>query len=122
MHGSIRGRREQRCSLLEKAERLRLERNQVCGEFEKMLNSCPGQGIVDTGCSKMMMGSDTFQQYLSLLSSKERAFIERMRERIASGLETTRLGCRSGLQSFRRTLEDKCVVRRWPPLQAMLRF
>ena len=42
-----------------------------------MLNSCLGKGIVDTGCAKMMMGSDTFQQYLSLLSSKERASFER---------------------------------------------
>ena len=77
----IRRRREQRCSLLEKAKRLRLERNQVCGEFETMLNSCPGKGIVGTGCAKMMMGSDTFQQYLSLLSSKERASIERVLEK-----------------------------------------
>ena len=84
-HGSmldrIRRRREQRCSLMEQATRLRLERNQVCGEFEKMLSSCLGKGVVDTLCAKMMMGSDTFQQYLSLLSSKERASIERVREK-----------------------------------------
>ena len=51
-HGSlfvrIRRRREQRCSLLEKARKLRRERNRVCGEFETMLSSCPGEGIVDT--------------------------------------------------------------------------
>ena len=45
-HGSrlerIRRRREQRCSLLDNAKKLRLER--------------------DTGCAKMMMGSDTLQQ------------------------------------------------------------
>ena len=29
----------------------------------------------------MMMGSDTFRQYLNLLSSKERAAIERVREK-----------------------------------------
>ena len=46
-----------------------------------MLSSCPGKGIVDTGCAKMMMGSDAFQQYLSLLSSKERASFERVREK-----------------------------------------
>ena len=46
-----------------------------------MLNSCPGKGVVDTCCAKMMLGSDTFQQYLSLLSSKERAFIERVSEK-----------------------------------------
>ena len=58
--------REQRCSLLEKARKLRLERIRVCGEFETMLNSCPGKGIVGTGCAKMMLGSDTFQQHLNL--------------------------------------------------------
>ena len=46
-----------------------------------MLNSCPGQGIVNTGCAKMMMGSDTFRLYVKLLSSKERASIERVREK-----------------------------------------
>ena len=81
----IRRRREQRCSLLEKARRLRVERNQVCGEFETMLNSCPGKGTVDTGCAKMM-GSDTFQQYLSFLSSKEHPLRER-EKRIVSGME-----------------------------------
>ena len=79
-HGSlfdrIRRRREQRCSLLDKAWKLRLERNRVCGKFETMLNSSPGERIVDTGCAKMIMGSDTFRQYLNLLSSKERASIE----------------------------------------------
>ena len=44
-----------------------------------MLNSCLGKGIVDTGCAKTMMGSDTFQQYLNLLSSKVQASIERVR-------------------------------------------
>ena len=83
-HGSlldrIRRHREQRCSLLEKARKLRLERNQIYGEFETMLNSCPGTGLVDTGCAKMMMESDTFRQYPNLLSSKERPSIERVRE------------------------------------------
>ena len=65
---------EQPCSKLEKARKLRLERNRVCGEFETMLNSCPGEGVVDTGCAKMMM-------YLNLLSSKERASIERVQEK-----------------------------------------
>ena len=84
-HGSlvdkIRKRRQHRCSLLEIARKLRLERNRVCGEFETMLNSCPGKGIVNTGCAKMMIGSDTFRRYLKLLSSKERASIERAREK-----------------------------------------
>ena len=82
MFDRIRRRREQRCALLEKARKLRLERNRVCGEYETMLNSCPGEGIVDTGCAKMMMGSDTFRQYLNILSSKERASIKREREKI----------------------------------------
>ena len=55
-HGSvfdrIGRRREQRCSLLEKARQLKLERNRICGEFKTMLNSCPGKGIVDTGCAQ----------------------------------------------------------------------
>ena len=84
-HGSlldrIRRRREQHWSLLEKAKKLRLERNRVCGESETMLNSCLGKGIVDNGCAKMMIGSDTFRQYLNLLSSKERTSIERVREK-----------------------------------------
>ena len=62
-HGSmlerIRRRREQRCSLLDKAKKLKLERSQVCGELDTMLNSFSGKGIVDTGCAKMMKGSDT---------------------------------------------------------------
>ena len=33
-----------------------MERNQVCGEIETMLNSCPGKGIVDTVCAKMNDG------------------------------------------------------------------
>ena len=84
-HGSlldrIRKHREQRCSLLEKARKLRMERNRVCGEFETMLDTCPGKGILDTGCAKMMMGSDTFRLYLNLLSPRERASIERAREK-----------------------------------------
>ena len=110
-HGSlldrIRRHREQRCSLLEKARKLRLERNRVCGESETMLNSCPGEGIVDTGCAKMMMGSAHP--------------LRECEKRTVSGLETTGLGFRCGLQSFRRTLEDTCAVRRWPLLLAMLR-
>ena len=46
-----------------------------------MLNSSPGKGIIDTGCAKMMMGSDTFKQYLDLLSSKESASVEKVREK-----------------------------------------
>ena len=46
-----------------------------------MLNSSPGKGIIDTGCAKMMMGSDTFKQYLHLLTSKERASVEEVREK-----------------------------------------
>ena len=85
-HGSlfdrIRRSREQSCSLLGKARKLRLERNRVCGEFETMLNSYPAKGIVGTGCAKMMMGnSDTFRQYLNLLKPKKRASIERAREK-----------------------------------------
>ena len=72
---------EQPCSKLEKARKLRLERNRFCGEFETMLNSCPGRRVVDTGRAKMMMGSDTLRQYLNLLGSKERASIERVREK-----------------------------------------
>ena len=58
----IRKRREQRCSLLEKAKKQRMERDRVIGEDEAMLNSSPGTGIIDTGCAKMVMGSDTFQK------------------------------------------------------------
>ena len=65
----------------------------VCGEFETILNSCSGKGIVDTGCAKIMMGSDTFQQYLGLLNPKERASIEKLREknRFRFGDNETRL-------------------------------
>ena len=58
-----------------------MERERAIGEYEAMLNSSPGKGIIDTGCAKMMMGSDTFKQYLDLLSSKERASVEKVRER-----------------------------------------
>ena len=51
------------------------------GEHEAMLNSSPGKRIIDTGCAKMMMGSDTFKQYLDLLSSKKRASVEKVREK-----------------------------------------
>ena len=57
----IRKRREQRCSLQEKAKKQRMERERASGEYEAMLNSSPGKGIIDTGCAKMMMGSDTCQ-------------------------------------------------------------
>ena len=76
----IRRRREQRYSLLDKPKKLGLERNQVCGEFETLLNSCPEKGIVDTCCAKMM-GSDAFQRYLGVLHSKERASIEKVPEK-----------------------------------------
>ena len=29
-----------------------MERNCVNGEYEAMLNSSPGKGIIDTGCAK----------------------------------------------------------------------
>ena len=77
----IRKRREQRCSLLEKAKTQRIERERAIGEYEAMLNSSPGKGIIDTGCAKMMMGSDTFKQYLDLLISKERASVDKVREK-----------------------------------------
>ena len=57
----IRKRREQRRSLLEKAMKQRIERERAIGEYEAMLNSSPGKGIIDTGCAKMMMGLDIFQ-------------------------------------------------------------
>ena len=66
----LRKRREQRCSLLEKAKKQRMERARAIGEYEAMLNSSPGKGIIYTGCAKMMLGSDTFKQCLDLLSSK----------------------------------------------------
>ena len=47
--------------------------------MKQMLNSSPGKGITDTGCAKMMMGSDTFKQYLDLLTSKERKVREKNR-------------------------------------------
>ena len=77
----IRTRREQRCSLLEKAKKQKIERERAIGEYEAMLNSSPGKGIIDPGCAKMMMGSDTFKQYLDLLTSKERASVEKVREK-----------------------------------------
>ena len=46
-----------------------------------MWNSCLGKGIVDTGCAKDNDGISTFQQYLGLLNSKERASIVKVRER-----------------------------------------
>ena len=58
-----------------------MERERVIGEFEAMLNSSPGKGIIDSGCGKMMMGSDTFKQCLDLLSSKERVSVEKAREK-----------------------------------------
>ena len=47
----------------------------------------------------MMMGSDTFRQYLNLLSSKERASIERVREknRIRFGDNETRMSLLSAV-------------------------
>ena len=46
-----------------------------------MLNSSPGKGIIDFGCAKMMMGSDSFKHFLDLLSSMERASVEKVREK-----------------------------------------
>ena len=104
-HGSLLDRicrhREQRCSLLEKARKMSLERNRVCGEFETMLNSCPGKGVVDTGCAKMMMRSDTFRQYLKLRRSKARASDERAQEKNRFRLRDNETGLLGGLQSFR---------------------
>ena len=77
----IRKRREQRCSLLEKAKKQKIERERAIGEYEAILNSSPGKGIIDTRCAKMMMGSDTLKQYLDLLTSKERASVENVREK-----------------------------------------
>ena len=77
----IRKRREQRCSLLEKAKKQKMERERAIGEYEAMLNSSLEKGITDTGCAKMMMGSHTFKQYLDLLTSKERASVEKVREK-----------------------------------------
>ena len=58
-----------------------MERERASGEYEAMLNSSPGRGIIDTGCAKMMIGSDTFKQYLDLLTSKKRASVEKVREK-----------------------------------------
>ena len=73
------------CSLLERirkrAKKQRMERERASGECEAMLNSSPGKGIIETGCAKMMMGSDTFWQNLVLLSSKKRASVEKVREK-----------------------------------------
>ena len=68
-------------SLLEKAKKQKIERERAIGEYEAMLNSSPGKGIIDTGCAKMMMGSDTFKQYLDLLTSRGRASVEKVREK-----------------------------------------
>ena len=122
-HGSLfdrsRRHREQRCSLLEEARNLRLERNRVCSE--KMLNSCPGKGIVDTGCAKMMMGSDTFRQYLNLLSSKERASVKRVREknRFRFGDNETRISLWSAVIPM--NVGGLVCREKEPLLQAMLR-
>ena len=59
----------------------KFERERAIGEYEAMLNSSLGKGIIDTGCAKMMMGSDTFKQYLDLLTSKERASVEKVLEK-----------------------------------------
>ena len=77
----IRKRREQRRSLLDKAKKQKIERERAIGEYEATLNSSSGKGVIDTGCAKMMMGSDTFTQYLDLLTSKERASVEKVREK-----------------------------------------
>ena len=62
------------------------------------LNSCPWKGIVGSGCAKMMTGSDTLQQYLSLLSLKERASING---------ESAR---KESLQVWRRRDQDVALV------------
>ena len=64
-----------------KAKKQKIERERAIGKYEAMLNSSPGKGTIDTGCAKMMMGSDTFKQYLDLLTSKERASVEKVREK-----------------------------------------
>ena len=53
----------------------------MCGQFEALLNSCPRKGVVDTGCAQMLMRSATFPQYLGILNSRERASIEKVREK-----------------------------------------
>ena len=92
--------------------KLRLERNRVFCELETMQNSCPGKGIVDTGCAKMMMGSDTFRQYLNLPSSKERASIERVQEknRFRFGDNETRMSLWSAVTPM--NVGGKCAVRK----------
>ena len=36
-----------------------MERERVICEYETMLNSSPGKGIIDTGCAKMMRWDQT---------------------------------------------------------------
>ena len=97
-----------RCTLLEKAKKQRMQRNRVTDEYEAMLNSSPGKGIIDTGCAKMMMGSDTFKQYLDLLSSEKNRF--------RFGDNETRM---SHWSAF---IESTCVARKWRLSWVMLRF
>ena len=72
----------------------------MCGEFETMLNSCPGKGIVDTGCAKMVMTSDICQKCLGLLNTKERASIEKVQEKNRCTFGNNRLECHSAQHSF----------------------
>ena len=69
----------------------------MCGDFE----TCFGKGIARTGCAKMVMGPDIFQQYLVLFNSKKTEHpLRKCERRIDSGLETTRPDCHSGQRSF----------------------
>ena len=74
----IRRRCEQSCSMLEEARKQRMEQNRVNGEYEAMLNSSLGKVIIDTGCAKLMTGSDTFKQCLGLLVHPLRKYETRM--------------------------------------------
>ena len=120
--GRIRKRQEQRCSLLEKAKKQRIERERAIGEYEAMLNSSPGKGIIDTGCAKMMMGSDTFKQYLDLLTSKERASVEKVREktRFRFGDNEPKMSHWSAVIPM--NIGSTCVAKRWRVFWVTLRF
>ena len=108
----IRRRREQRCSLLDKAKKLRLECNQVCGEFETTLNSFPGKGIVDTGCAKMMMDQILFNSIFSPEFQRTSIPLRKCERRTGSGLETTRLECHSGSAAIPMNIGGQVCVRR----------
>ena len=39
------------------------------GEYEAMLNSSPGKGIIDTGCAKMMVGSKMAREKVQVMAT-----------------------------------------------------